>query len=53
MEDLLDMIIGDESASNISDKIKELIYNKSAEKIKAIRPPVSNSMFNSEDEDVE
>jgi hypothetical protein len=45
MDDLLDMIAADESPSNISDKIKELLFNKSAEKIDEFRPSVAMSMF--------
>ena len=46
MDDLMDMIIGDESPSKISDKIKSILFAKSAEKIDAQRPSVANSMFN-------
>ena len=54
MEDLLDMIVSDESPSQISDKIKDILFSKSAEKIDALRPEVSSSMFNdSEVEDQE
>jgi hypothetical protein len=53
MDDLLDMIAADESPSQISDKIKELLFNKSAEKIDDFRPAVSNAMFNSETEEGE
>lgn len=54
MEDLLDMIVSDESPSQISDKIKDILFSKSAEKIDALRPEVSTSMFNdSEVEDQE
>jgi hypothetical protein len=45
MDDLLDMIATDESPSQISDKIKELLFTKSAEKIDSMRPLVSQSMF--------
>ena len=45
MEDVLDMIIADESTSQISDKIKDLLYAKSAEKIGEVKPTVANSMF--------
>jgi hypothetical protein len=45
MEDLLDMIASDESPSQISDKIKELLFTKSAEKIDGFRPAVADSMF--------
>jgi hypothetical protein len=48
MDDLLDMIATDESPSKISDKIKEILFSKSAEKIDAFRPSVSNSMFETE-----
>lgn len=51
MEELMDMIIGDESPSNISDKIKDLLYAKSAEKIDEFRPVVADRMFNGEEEE--
>jgi hypothetical protein len=54
MDDLLDMIVSDESPSQISDKIKELLFVKSAERIDELRPAISQSMFdeisNSEEE---
>ena len=55
MDVLLDMITTDESPSQVSDKIKELLFAKSAEKIDTYRPSVSNSMFGNEEsvEDVE
>ena len=45
MDDLLDMISTDESPSQVSDKIKEVLYAKSAEKINSLRPVVAQSMF--------
>jgi hypothetical protein len=45
MDDILDMIIGDESPANVSDKIKDMLYAKTSEKVEALRPEVSNSMF--------
>ncbi len=53
MDDLLDMIITDESPSQISDKIKELLFAKSAERIDSYRPEVATSMFDQNDVDVE
>jgi len=53
MDDLLDMIIADESPSQVSDKIKELLFTKSAEKIDAFRPTVAANMFSYEDEEEE
>jgi hypothetical protein len=45
MEELLDMIVGDEGPSAISDKIKDLLYTRSAEKIEVLRPSISTKMF--------
>jgi len=45
MEELLDMIVTDESPSQISDKIKDLLFSKSAERIDAFRPIAANSLF--------
>tara|TARA_R110000868_G_scaffold43748_3_gene146823 strand:- start:11674 stop:11838 length:165 start_codon:yes stop_codon:yes gene_type:complete len=45
MDDLLDMIAADESPSQISDKIKDLLFAKSAEKIDEFRPTVAQSVF--------
>ena len=50
MDDLLDMIAADESPSQISDKIKELLFSKSVEKIDSFRPSVSQSLFGDESE---
>lgn len=49
MDDLLDMIIADESPSQISDQIKDLLYTKSAERVDTFRPMVANSVFTGED----
>ena len=53
MDDLLDMITTDESPSQISDKIKEVLFAKSAERIDAYRPSVASQLFNDEDIEVE
>lgn len=53
MDDLLDMIASDDSASQISDKIKELLFTKASEKIDGFRPEVANSMFDREDQEEE
>jgi hypothetical protein len=53
MEELLDMIIGDESPSTVSDKIKDILFDKSSEKLEVIRPSINNSLFNTELEDTE
>ena len=53
MDELLDMIVTDESPSQISDKIKDLLFTKAAERIDAYRPTVASSVFGGEDETVE
>lgn len=53
MDELMDMIAGEESPAEISDKIKELLFTKSAEKIDEFRPAVANAMFNGETEEEE
>lgn len=53
MDDLLDMIIADESPSQVSDKIKELLFAKSAQKIDDFRPIVAADMFGEDEEDKE
>ena len=49
----MDMIVSDDSPSNISDKIKELLFAKSAEKIDAFRPAVAASLFGENEEEEE
>ena len=44
-DDLMDMIIADESPSNISDKINDLLFATSAEKVDAHRPTVAGQTF--------
>jgi len=41
----MDMIATDGSPSQISDKIKELLFAKSAEKVDEFRPYVADSLF--------
>ena len=47
----MDMIVNDESPSQISDKLKDMLYTKSADKIETARPVVANSLFG--DQEVE
>lgn len=49
MDELMDMIVTDESPSQISDKIKDLLFAKSSEKVDEFRPYVANSLFGGED----
>ena len=41
----MDMMVDDASASQISDKLKDLLYAKSAERVDAFRPTAANSVF--------
>jgi hypothetical protein len=45
MENIINLIATDSSASDISDSIKSELYSKTLEKINQIRPHVANSMF--------
>ena len=45
MEELVDLLVKDESPSQISDKIKDMLYAKSAEKVQDMQPTVANSLF--------
>ena len=56
MDELMDAMATDESPSQISDKIKEILFNKSAERIDAFKNDVANGVFGDVDlgdEDVE
>tara|TARA_Y100001963_G_scaffold140561_1_gene207744 strand:+ start:762 stop:1055 length:294 start_codon:yes stop_codon:yes gene_type:complete len=43
--ELMDMIIADESPAEISDRIKDMLFAKSAEKVDTFRPEVAASTF--------
>jgi hypothetical protein len=45
MENLIDLIASDGSASDVSGAIKQLLYSKAAEKLDEFRPEVASSMF--------
>tara|TARA_B100000965_G_scaffold394323_1_gene406332 strand:+ start:997 stop:1173 length:177 start_codon:yes stop_codon:yes gene_type:complete len=53
MDDLMDLIVADESPAGISDKIKEVLYTKAAGKVENQRPQVAASMFDADDTEVE
>ena len=48
--ELMDMIIADKSPSQISDRIKDMLFAKSAEKVDAYKPEVAKNSFNTPDE---
>ena len=48
MEDVIDLIATDASPAEVSDKMKEVLYAKAAERIDIARPYVANAMFGQE-----
>lgn len=53
MDELMDMIVGDESPSNITNQIKNILFAKSADRIDNYRPQVSANVFAGAEESVE
>jgi hypothetical protein len=54
MDELMNMLVSpDESSSQISDKIKDILFAKSAENIEAIRPNVASTIFDAPEVEVE
>ena len=49
MEELIDLIATDSSASQVTDKIKDLLFAKAAERVDGARPYVASAMFGGED----
>ena len=48
MEELVDLIATDASASDVSDKIKDALMAKAAARIDAFRPDVASTVFDAE-----
>ena len=51
MDELMDMMVDDASASQISDRIKDMLFAKSAERVDAYRPDAASSLFDNGVED--
>jgi len=51
MNPIVDLIVNDANASDIADKIKEILYTKSAENIEALKPYVAASVFGEDEEE--
>ena len=47
--ELMDMIIADESPATISDKIKDMLFAKSADRVDNFRPDVASNTFGAEE----
>lgn len=48
----MDLMVTGESPSEVSDKIKEILYAKAAERVENLKPNAANSLF-AEPEEVE
>ena len=48
MEELVDLIATDASASDVSDKIKDALMAKAAARIDAFKPQVASTVFDGE-----
>ena len=46
-DELMDMMVADSSASQVSDRMKDILFAKSAERVDAYRQEVANSLFGS------
>ena len=44
----MDMIVSDESPSQISDKIKDILFSKAAERVDDYKPVAANALFGNE-----
>ena len=54
MDELMDLLVKDDaSASQISDKIKDILFAKSAQEIETIRPNVAASVFDDPTAEIE
>ena len=47
------MIATDSAASEVTDKLKDILFTKSAERIESQRPNISASMFDEPENEVE
>ena len=45
MEDVVDLIATGAKSAEVSDKMKEILYAKAAERVDIARPYVANAMF--------
>ena len=52
-DELMNMMVADDGASQVSDKMKDILFAKSAERVDAYRQEVANSIFGSPEVEVE
>ncbi len=51
MEELIDLIATDGAPSDVSDRIKELLYAKAADRVDSARPEIASIMFGDQEQD--
>ena len=49
----MDMMVADDGASQVSDRMKDILFAKSAERVDAHRQEVANSLFGNQEPEVE
>ena len=49
----MDMMVADDGAAQVSDKMKDILFAKSAERVDAYRQEVANSLFGNTETEVE
>ena len=52
-DELMDMMVADDGAAQVSDKMKDILFAKSAERVDAYRQEVANSLFGNPEVEVE
>ena len=52
-DELMDMMVADDAAAQVSDKMKDILFAKSAERVDAYRQEVANSLFGNTETEVE
>jgi len=53
MDELMDMIVTDESPSQISDTIKDLLFAKASERVDDFKSEVADSLFGDDESEGE
>jgi len=49
----MDLMVSGESPSDVSDKLKEILYAKAAERVDSLRPGAANSLFGNDEVETE
>tara|TARA_B100001250_G_scaffold305473_1_gene267415 strand:- start:19 stop:207 length:189 start_codon:yes stop_codon:yes gene_type:complete len=52
MDEIIDLIATDSAASEVTSKIKDVLFAKSAKRIESQRPDIAKSMFDEPEQEV-